>query len=58
MTAIKQKMRKQVKARAVACIVIDFFVEDKNGEGWCLRMFCHRWAHDGSAGNDSDDDDE
>ena len=30
-------------------------VEDKNGEGWCMCMLCHRWAHDECAALDSDD---
>ena len=29
--------------------------EDKNGENCFTCMFCHRWAHDESAGLDIDD---
>ena len=51
MTTKKQKMSND------SCLYCKgLFAEDKNGEGWCMCMFCHRWSHDKCARLDSDDD--
>ena len=48
---------KQAGEGKASCLYCNgLFEKDKNGEVWCMCMFCDRWAHDEYARLDSDND--